>query len=353
MTLSATAIATHELYPVLWALLAVTTVKAALLVFYVARHHGLAGPDRAPRDVRGPGAPGRAVRALGGAARRAHAGRPVDRGRALLGVDVRLVLDSDGAGADGADLPRVREPRVPAQHEPAAVDRRLPGHAGPQQPRQRDGRAARLSAARLRVRLRRPAHHARLHQRLPRRRAGAAHLRRGAGGLRGGAHQHPLRPRPGPVRRARERAGAGDLAAALVLRRGPSGDCRVPLSAAWPRSTASGCSRSAASPRLTGTSVARLQNWTTLAGILAAAAIAAVAAGAALHGFELQPDRPPRRRRCGWSPSSIPWRCCLTGQRHELAEFILPPSSAARAAHERELPPRPPNASPARPAPGS
>ncbi len=44
VTLSATAIATHRLVPVLWALVAVTSVKAALLLYYVARHHGLRGP---------------------------------------------------------------------------------------------------------------------------------------------------------------------------------------------------------------------------------------------------------------------------------------------------------------------
>ena len=42
--LSAVAIATHELGPVLWALAAFTAVKAALLIWYVARHHGIAGP---------------------------------------------------------------------------------------------------------------------------------------------------------------------------------------------------------------------------------------------------------------------------------------------------------------------
>jgi O-antigen/teichoic acid export membrane protein len=44
VALSAVAIATHSLAPVLWTLLAVTCVKAVLLVWYVARHHGLAGP---------------------------------------------------------------------------------------------------------------------------------------------------------------------------------------------------------------------------------------------------------------------------------------------------------------------
>jgi O-antigen/teichoic acid export membrane protein len=73
--------------------------------------------------------------------------------------------------------------------------------------------------------------------------------------------------------------------------------------------------------RLTGTSVARLQNWTTLAGVLAAAAIAAVAAGAALHGFEL---RPLARLAAGAALLAIvyPVALLLTGQRAELADFI-------------------------------
>jgi len=44
VALSAAAILTHELAPVLWALLAFTGLKAAILVHYVAKHHGLAGP---------------------------------------------------------------------------------------------------------------------------------------------------------------------------------------------------------------------------------------------------------------------------------------------------------------------
>ena len=44
VALSAAAIATHSLVAVLWTLLAVTTVKAGVLVWYVARHHGLGGP---------------------------------------------------------------------------------------------------------------------------------------------------------------------------------------------------------------------------------------------------------------------------------------------------------------------
>ena len=42
--LSAIAIATHELGPVLWGLVAFTALKATLLLYYVARHHGLGGP---------------------------------------------------------------------------------------------------------------------------------------------------------------------------------------------------------------------------------------------------------------------------------------------------------------------
>ena len=42
--LSAVALATRELGPVLWALAAFTTLKAALLLLYVARHHGFGRP---------------------------------------------------------------------------------------------------------------------------------------------------------------------------------------------------------------------------------------------------------------------------------------------------------------------
>jgi O-antigen/teichoic acid export membrane protein len=42
--LSAVAIATQELGPVIWALVGFTALKAGLLVHYVSRHHGLAGP---------------------------------------------------------------------------------------------------------------------------------------------------------------------------------------------------------------------------------------------------------------------------------------------------------------------
>ena len=44
IALSATAIATRELQPVLWMLLAFTLLKAGILLSYVTRHHGLAGP---------------------------------------------------------------------------------------------------------------------------------------------------------------------------------------------------------------------------------------------------------------------------------------------------------------------
>lgn len=44
LVLSATAIATRELGPVLWALLAFTGVKIALLLGYIAMHHGFGGP---------------------------------------------------------------------------------------------------------------------------------------------------------------------------------------------------------------------------------------------------------------------------------------------------------------------
>jgi O-antigen/teichoic acid export membrane protein len=44
VALSAAAILTHELGPVLWMLLAFTVVKAALLISYVARYHGLGAP---------------------------------------------------------------------------------------------------------------------------------------------------------------------------------------------------------------------------------------------------------------------------------------------------------------------
>ncbi|HET7401637.1 MAG TPA: oligosaccharide flippase family protein, partial [Usitatibacter sp.] len=44
VTLSAAAVLTHDLYAVFWTLLAFAVVKAALLVYYVARHHGLGLP---------------------------------------------------------------------------------------------------------------------------------------------------------------------------------------------------------------------------------------------------------------------------------------------------------------------
>jgi O-antigen/teichoic acid export membrane protein len=44
VALSAAAIATHELAPVLWVLLAFTALKAAILVHYVSRYHGLGRP---------------------------------------------------------------------------------------------------------------------------------------------------------------------------------------------------------------------------------------------------------------------------------------------------------------------
>lgn len=44
VALSVAAIVTGELGPVLWTLLAVTTIKALLVFHYVARHHGLRGP---------------------------------------------------------------------------------------------------------------------------------------------------------------------------------------------------------------------------------------------------------------------------------------------------------------------
>ncbi|HET7401543.1 MAG TPA: oligosaccharide flippase family protein [Usitatibacter sp.] len=44
VTLSAAAVITHDLYAVFWTLLAFAVVKAALLLYYVARHHGLGLP---------------------------------------------------------------------------------------------------------------------------------------------------------------------------------------------------------------------------------------------------------------------------------------------------------------------
>lgn len=44
VALSAVALATRELGPVLWTLLAVTVFKAGLLLYYVGRHHGLGAP---------------------------------------------------------------------------------------------------------------------------------------------------------------------------------------------------------------------------------------------------------------------------------------------------------------------
>jgi O-antigen/teichoic acid export membrane protein len=73
--------------------------------------------------------------------------------------------------------------------------------------------------------------------------------------------------------------------------------------------------------RLTGTSVARLQNWSTLAGILAAAAISAAAAGAVMARFELPPLA---RLLAGGLVMAVLYvpALFLTGQRHELFDFF-------------------------------
>jgi O-antigen/teichoic acid export membrane protein len=72
---------------------------------------------------------------------------------------------------------------------------------------------------------------------------------------------------------------------------------------------------------LTGTPVARLQNWTTLLGILVAAAVSAVAAGLVLHGFEL---RPLARLGAGAALFALvyPAALFLTGQGVELTGFL-------------------------------
>jgi O-antigen/teichoic acid export membrane protein len=73
--------------------------------------------------------------------------------------------------------------------------------------------------------------------------------------------------------------------------------------------------------RLTNTSVARLQNWTTLAGILAAAAMAAAASGAALAGFDLAPFARLAAGGVLMAAIYVP-ALFLTGQRHELLDFF-------------------------------
>jgi hypothetical protein len=72
---------------------------------------------------------------------------------------------------------------------------------------------------------------------------------------------------------------------------------------------------------LTGKSVARLQDWGVLAGILAAAALSATAAGAALRGFDMAPLA---RLAAGGVLLAVvyPVALHLTGQRHELADFF-------------------------------
>jgi len=72
---------------------------------------------------------------------------------------------------------------------------------------------------------------------------------------------------------------------------------------------------------LTGTPVARLQNWTTLLGILVAAAVSALAAGLALHGFDL---RPLARLAAGAALFALvyPAALFLTGQGAELTGFL-------------------------------
>ena len=72
---------------------------------------------------------------------------------------------------------------------------------------------------------------------------------------------------------------------------------------------------------LTGTSVARLQKWNTLLGILVAAAVSALAAGLALHGFDL---RPLARLAAGAALFALvyPSALFLTGQGAELTCFL-------------------------------
>ena len=73
--------------------------------------------------------------------------------------------------------------------------------------------------------------------------------------------------------------------------------------------------------QLTGTPVVRLQNWTTLLGILVAAAVSALAAGLALHGFEM---RSLARLSAGAGLFALiyPAALVLTGQGAELTAFI-------------------------------
>ena len=72
---------------------------------------------------------------------------------------------------------------------------------------------------------------------------------------------------------------------------------------------------------LTGTPVAKLQDWTSLAGILAASGIAAAAAGFALLGFEL---RPIATLAAGAAIVALayPATLLLTGQRRRLIDFF-------------------------------
>ncbi len=79
---------------------------------------------------------------------------------------------------------------------------------------------------------------------------------------------------------------------------------------------------------LTGQPVGRLQNWNTLVGLLAAASLAAGAAGLALSGFELAPLT---RLLAGGAIVAVayPAALFLTGQRQELADFIAALRSGA------------------------
>lgn len=73
--------------------------------------------------------------------------------------------------------------------------------------------------------------------------------------------------------------------------------------------------------RLTGTPIRRLQNWTTLVGILAAAAVSALGAGIAIAGFEM----PPIARLAagaGLIALAYPAALFLTGQGAELIAFL-------------------------------
>jgi O-antigen/teichoic acid export membrane protein len=141
LALGTVALVTHDFVAVVWTLVGFTLVKLALLLHYIAVHHGLGAPfirrETFSAQFRHAAPFGFSGTLYG---LRAQADQWVAAAR-LPGDPLRDLLDRDRARADGEPLPQVGEPRVPAEHEPTAFGRGREGDARAQQPRQRAGRA--------------------------------------------------------------------------------------------------------------------------------------------------------------------------------------------------------------------